>query len=264
MNGNGSSRAIHSISAATDRLRIALPDSTRSYGQDAEWCVVEVDGEWRELRFHDYDLIYQIEGLYERLFYDILQCRSPSVLRKALGEELERAEVLPDQLRVLDFGAGNGIMGHELMELGVNYVVGVDLLPEAAAAAERDRPDVYHDYYVLDMGALSAEEREMLRRHRPNALTCVAALGFGDIPPECFAVAFDLIETDGWITFTIKEDFLSEGDTSGFSRLISEAVDGGALELVWTQRYPHRLATDHTPLHYTGVIGRKRAPLTAR
>ncbi|HYZ09701.1 MAG TPA: methyltransferase domain-containing protein [Pseudonocardiaceae bacterium] len=264
MDGNGSSRTTHGVSAAADRLRIALPDSAQSYGQDSEWCVVEAGGTWQEFRFHDYGRIYEVEGLYERLFYDILQCTSPGVLRKALGEELERAEVPPGELRVLDLGAGNGIMAHELAELGVEYVVGVDLLPEAAAAAERDRPDAYRDYRVLDMSALPAGEREALRRHRPNALTCVAALGFGDIPPECFLTAFDLIEPDGWIVFTIKEDFLSEGDTSGFSRLISEAVDGGKLELAWTQRYPHRLATDGTPLRYTGVIGRKRAPLAAR
>lgn len=264
MGGNGSSRTAHGVSAAADRLRIALPDSARSYGQDSEWCVVELGGKWQEFRFHDYDRIYEVEGLYERLFYDILQCSSTGVLRKALGEELERAEVPPGELRVLDLGAGNGIMAHELAELGVEYMVGVDLLPEAAAAAERDRPDAYRDYHVLDMSTLSAGELEALRRHRPNALTCVAALGFGDIPPECFATAFDLVEPDGWIVFTIKEDFLSEGDTSGFSRLISEAVDGGMLELVWTQRYPHRLATDGTPLQYTGVVGRKRAPLAAR
>lgn len=128
MDGNGSSRKVHGVSAAADRLRIALPDSARSYGQDSEWCVVEVGGTWQEFRFHDYDRIYEVEGLYERLFYDLLQCRSPGVLRKALGRN-SNAPRSPGELRVLDLGAGNGIMAHELAELGVEYVVGSTCCP---------------------------------------------------------------------------------------------------------------------------------------
>ena len=34
---------------------------------------------------------------------------------------------------------------------GVGTVVGVDILDEAANATERDRPDVYDDYVVVDL-----------------------------------------------------------------------------------------------------------------
>jgi hypothetical protein len=37
-------------------------------------------------------------------------------------------------------------------------------------------------------------------------MTSVAALGFGDIPPEVFESAFELVEDGGWAAFTIKED----------------------------------------------------------
>lgn len=242
-------------------IRIALPERTRQYEQDAEWCVVCLDGQWREIRFHDYGQIYAVKGLYERLFYDILECCSPDVLAAAFARQLQRCATAPGELHVLDLGAGNGIMAEKLVELGAASVVGVDILPEAQRAALRDRPAVYHAYHVLDMSHLSPAGRDALSRPRPNTLTCVAALGFGDIPPRCFRTAFNLVSDGGWVVFTIKDDFLSDADTTGFARLIADAVEDGLLELLWTERYQHRLATDRTPLRYTGVVGRKRGDL---
>lgn len=249
-------RPLHS-----DRLLVAMPELSRSYEQDLEWCVVHLEGAWREIRFHDYAEIYRVPGLYERLFYEILECRSPVVLRDALAADLAKAGTDAAELRVLDLGAGNGIMAEELHRLGVDHVVGVDLLPEARDAALRDRPGVYRDYHALDVTALTADDVAALTANRPNTLTCVAALGFGDIPPECFSAAYNLIADDGWIVFTIKDDFLSDDDTTGFSGLISRSVEQGALELVSTQRYQHRVATDRTPLYYTGVVARKRSDM---
>jgi SAM-dependent methyltransferase len=242
-------------------LRIAMPELSRRYEQDTEWCVVYLDGQWQEIRFHDYRQIYDVEGLYEHLFYDILECRSPDILAASFEAQLQRAGTAPDELRVLDLGAGNGIMGEKLVGLGVDFVVGVDILPEACRAARRDRPEVYHAYHVVDMSDLPPSVHEALSQDRLNTLTCVAALGFADIPPDCFTAAFNLICDSGWVVFTIKDDFLSDGDTTGFARLISDAVENGLLELLWIERYQHRLATDRTPLRYTGVIGRKRGDL---
>jgi hypothetical protein len=178
-----------------------------------------------------------------------------------LRGELEKAGTEPSALRVFDLGAGNGIMGEELGKLGVHFVVGADILPAAARAAERDRPGTYRDYHVLDLTALSPAEVTMLRGYEFNALACIAALGFGDIPPECFRAAFNLLSRDSWVALNIKEGFLAETDTSGFSQLLRDAMRSGVLEVVDSRVYRHRLATNRTPLHYTGIIGRKRGEL---
>lgn len=262
----GSVDSLRSVSSpgartsADSELRIALPDRAQAYSQDAEWAVVFVDGEWREVRFHDYGAIYDIPGLYERLFYDILECRSPAVVAKMLRETLAAHRADP-ALRVLDLGAGNGIMGEELVKVGVDLVVGVDILEEAKAAAERDRPGVYFDYLAVDMFDLDPLVEEELRTHRFDCLSCVAALGFGDIPTECFRNAYNLVADGGWVAFTIKDDFLAEGDASGFGRLINRATDDRRLVLHEVQRYQHRLATTGDPLYYTAVVGRKNADL---
>jgi predicted TPR repeat methyltransferase len=244
-------------------IQIALPEPSKSYAQDEEWCLARIEGEWREMRFHDYSEIYEVEGLYERLFYDVLRCDSPATIRGMLEKELSKAGVPASDLRVLDLGAGNGLVGAELADLGVDRVVGVDILPEAADAAQRDHPDVYDAYHVMDLTDLAASEREELSGHDFNCLTCVAALGFGDIPPEAFRAAYNVVEPGGWVAFNLKEDFMNGHDRSGFSELISRASDEGILEMRSQQRYQHRVSTTGDPLHYIGVIASKREDIPA-
>ncbi len=50
--------------------------------------------------------------------------------------------------------------------VGVAHSVGVDILPEASTAAERDRPGLYADYLVTDLTALDAEDSRRLAGHR--------------------------------------------------------------------------------------------------
>lgn len=238
-------------------LTVALPEPGLTLTQDAEWCVVEVDGEWRRIRFHDYETIYSIPGLYEKVIYEILQCRSPATVRRMIQAALPKSGIKAEDLRVLDLGAGNGMMAEELADLGARYMVGVDIIQAAADAAERDRPGLYEAYHVVDMTDLKGAQERQLRAHQFNCLTCVAALGFGDIPSDAFIAAYNLIAPHGLIAFNIKEDFLTGGDDSGFSSLIRSMVKEGVME-VWTQqRYPHRMGTDREPIHYVAICGRK-------
>jgi SAM-dependent methyltransferase len=236
--------------------------------QDEEWFEVSVDGRRRRIRFHDYGAIFDIPGLYEQLFHHKLRCNSPKTVVGLLEAELERTDTDPGSLIALDLGAGNGMVGEELQGIGVRTVVGVDLLAEAAAATARDRPDVYHDYVVGDLTCLAPEEREQLSglgsdERGPvservfNCLTSVAALGFGDIPPDALATAYDMIEPGGWIALTVKEDFLSSEDPSGFARLIRRMLDEKMLDPCTQKRYRHRLSSNGDDLYYVALIATK-------
>jgi len=240
-----------------ETFSIRFPDGAGG-DQDSEWCEVQVEGERRRFRFHDYHEIYAVPGLYEQLFYDRLECRSPATVRDLLATQLEELGHDSSDLRVLDLGAGNGIMGEELDDLGVESIVGVDILGEAGEAAERDRPELYDDYLVADFTKLSREDADRLARRRFTCLTSVAALGFGDIPPLAFANAFDVLEDGAWVAFTIKDTFLSGDDGSGFAGLVRELVSSGRLELQAGRRYRHRLAVDGTPLFYAALVGVKQ------
>ena len=244
------------------RYDLVFPDVDLDHDQDEESCEVVVDGDARTVRFHDYDEIYSLPGLYEQLFYDVLKCDSPRTVCELLSERLEASGESPKDLRVLDVGAGNGMVGEPLRKLVVPTVVGVDIIPEAAEAAERDRPGVYAGYYVVDLTDLSDETRAELGDYDFNAMVCVAALGFGDIPPAAFAEAFNMVETGGHVAFNIKEDFVSDEDETGFSALIRRALDDGTLELEGEmRRYRHRLSAAGEPLHYLAAAAIKRRDL---
>ncbi len=235
------------------------PGRPGEFDQDEEFCEVVIDGEARRIRFHDYDQIFQIPGLYEQLFYAELECDSPRTIAGLIGEQVDNESAA--QLRVLDVGAGNGMVGEELDRMGARHIVGVDIIPEAKEAAERDRPGVYDDYFVVDLTDVPAGDLERMEEYRFNCLTTVAALGFGDIPPEAFTTAYNLVENGGLIAFNIKERFVSDGDRSGFEDLISTALDDGTLDLEAQRRYRHRLAVSGNPLHYIAMVARKRADL---
>ncbi len=225
--------------------------------QDEEFCEIELDGRLERIRFHDYERIYSVPGLYEQLFMELLECRSPEVVVGLLGEELEREGMDGAELRVLDFGAGNGLVGEQLRGIGAGSVVGVDLLPEAKAAAERDRPGTYDDYLAVDMTSLGDEDRRTLEEYEFNCVTCVAALGFGDVPPEAFVNALNLVSTPGWVAFNIRERYTEEADTSGFAGLLARMLGEGALAERARKSYPHRLALSGESLPYVAVVAEK-------
>jgi predicted TPR repeat methyltransferase len=229
--------------------------------QDEDWCELLVEGRRRRIRFHDYGEIYSIPGLYERLFYELLKCDSPRAVTALLAEALAASGRDARALRVLEVGAGNGMVGEELARLGVASLVGADIIEEAAMAAERDRPGTYDDYLVLDLTALPEDTVVELRERRFDCLVTVAALGFGDIPPAAFATAHNLVEPGGLVAFNIKEDFIADGDGSGFSGLISRAIEDGALEVRAERRYEHRLSIAGVPLYYVAIVAEKRADI---
>jgi predicted TPR repeat methyltransferase len=243
-----------------ERYEIRFPQG-HDCEQDQEWCEVTVDGRARRIRFHDYAEIFALPGLYEQIFYDELECESPRTVADLLCAHLDAIGADPSELDVFDVGAGNGMVGEQLQLRGTRTVVGVDIIEAAADATERDRPHAYDDYFVVDLTNMPAAVRAELESRRFSCLTTVAALGFGDIPPDAFAAAYNLIQPGGTIAFNIKEDFIAEGDESGFSRLVHQAIADGTMELGARQRYRHRLSVTGEPLNYTAMIGQKRGDL---
>ncbi|MDH5437124.1 MAG: methyltransferase, partial [Gammaproteobacteria bacterium] len=123
------------------RHRIQFPKSESSnLKQDESYFFLQGSGKQRKIRFHDYDEIYQVPGLYEQIFYDRLKCTSPVKVTSILEAAIRQSNDNFTELRVLDLGAGNGMMGEELKKHGVSRLIGVDIIPEAYEATIRDRP----------------------------------------------------------------------------------------------------------------------------
>jgi predicted TPR repeat methyltransferase len=246
------------LTSLTHQVRFPS-DSDAELSQDQEWCEVLLEGRWTRIRFHDYSAIFAIPGLYEHLFYERLECQSPAVVSELLAGAVEEAGDDPGRMTVLDLGAGNGMVGEALREHGFDEITGIDITPEAGEAVDRDRPDLYAAYHVCDLLDPPEDVARELGEARFGAMTSVAALGFGDVPPEVFNAAFGLVADGGWIGFTIKEDFLDGADESGFAALITDTLRSGAIEERGRRRYRHRLDVNGDPIHYVAIAGVKRS-----
>lgn len=197
-------------------------------------------------------------GLYEAIFARKLKCSSPQRVVGLLDDILSDFPQNPEDLRVLDVGAGNGMVGRELRKLGIRRIIGIDIIPEARDAALRDWPGVYESYHVADLTQLDDQQNSQLAALAPNCMCCVAALGYGDIPPNAFANAANFIESDGWLVFNIKEKFLHPNDDdSGFSKLIDLLQREKLIQIQAYRRYCHRLSIQGKPLYYVAIVASK-------
>jgi hypothetical protein len=242
-------------------INVSFPEKGEKYSQDEEFCTIHLDGIEKRVRFHDYNEVYSIPGLYEKIFYEYLRCCSHKTVCDHFFQELKKHRYSANQLRVLEIGAGNGMVGEQLRQSFVSKIIGIDILIEAKLAAYRDRPKVYDDYYAIDLTEIPKQIEEEILQKKLNSMVSVAALGFDDLPPLAYAKAFNLISENGWIALNIKDEFLSEKDESGFSKLIKRMIKDGILTINTREKYQHRLATDNTPLYYYAIIGQKQADI---
>lgn len=250
------------LAPTDEKYTIHLPDApTGALDQHEEYFEIELGGERRRMRLHDYEEIFKVPGLYEQIYAEELSCDSPRVVVDLLHDALRQEGHNASELQVLDFAAGNGMVGEELARVDAGAIVGVDLLDAAKQAAERDRPEVYDAYHAVDLTDLSSGDRERLESHEFNGLTCVAALGFGDVPTEAFATAFNLVDDGGWIAFNIRDRLLEDAGESGFARMLSGALTDGTIQEHSRVSYPHRVNVSGERLDYFAVVGRKQADL---
>jgi len=240
------------------RIQFPKPESSDLNQDETYFYLQEAEGQ-RKIRFHDYDEIYQVQGLYEQIFYDRLKCTSPAKVASILESVVKQSQDNFTELRVLDLGAGNGMMGEELKKHGISRLIGVDIIPEAYEATIRDRPGLYDTYYVEDFTNLDEGKKEDIASWQCDCMVAVAALGFGDIPTRAFIEAFNTIKAEGWIAFNIKESFFDISDGSGFSKMIRELIFSKYIDVYHIERYRHRLSIEGQPLYYFAIAGRKNA-----
>jgi hypothetical protein len=99
----------------------------------------------------------------------------------------------------------------------------------------------------FSQSVLTIKDREEIHSWNLNALTTIAALGFGNIPPYAFIEALNLINKQGWVAFNIKKTFLYNTDHTGFSKLIRGLIFSEYLNINHLERYRHRLSIEGGP-----------------
>lgn len=238
-------------------FEIQIPGKDFRLDQDEEWIILHSEGHDEKIYLHDYARLYKIPDLYEEVIHKRLKCSSPQVVCSLLKKELEKEGKGLIKLRILDFGAGNGMVGECLQEeIGCDALIGVDIIPEALEAALRDRPGTYDHYYLMDLNQPNASEEMQLNAWNFNVLITVGALGFKDIPTRAFINAFNIIEDDALVAFNVKDKFFSEDDKSEFRSLLDFMMKE-SLELLQKKRYCHRLSVSGEELYYYAIVAKK-------
>jgi hypothetical protein len=232
-------------------------DSAPGHEQQEETLTVNFDdGRSETMRLHEYGRVYAVPGLYEDVVQRQLECASPSTLADALVAQVTAAGESPEGLRVLDLGAGNGVVAETLAERGVPApFVGLDNEPEAELAAERDRPGLYSHYFVgeLEQAPLGA----LVADNGLNAMVGAGALGLGHIPPASFDAAWRTFPPGSWLAITAAEDILdAEGEELAEYVAALRRGEHGT-EVLHLKRFRHRLRMSGEPIHYYALVARR-------
>ena len=225
----------------------------------------EADGEYIGLRsgdgveeivhLHDYDRIYSISGLYERVVQGLLGCTSPQVVADALVRTLQRCRLDPARIRLLDLGAGTGLVAELVEQHGVTDVIGLDALESARRASQRDRPGLYRDYVVADLTHPSERLIADLTALRPNALAAAGAFGGTHVPADALRATLGLLPSGAPVVFTIDQRWTSSDGPGAFRTPLAELISSGALVVLERSRFQHRVSTSGEPVIYELFAG---------
>ena len=243
---------------ASQNYKVRLPPNTIA-DPYSEFFILERAGQAEQVAVHDYETIYQIPGLYERLIVEALQCVSHEVMPALLAQVVARSGTRMTDLNVLDFGAGSGLVGAVLVRLGVKRIVGLDIVPEARSAARRDHPDIYQTYIIDDICCLEPANQAVLSHLEPNCMISVSAIGLGaHISPTVLTCAINAMPRGSWIAFNLNASFLEQDSPTGYAAVLEQLTSSTQLTIHIQRTYQHRILTDGTPLFFTAIIGQKQ------
>lgn len=243
-------------------FQIRLPDNIENLPINEEYFFITENGQERKLKLHDYGEVYSIPGLYKYLALEKLAYRSHQVMATLLTENLKNNGESVEELKLLELGAGSGLFGQAVAELGVTSIIGIDILPEAAEATQRDSPGVYENYFVEDLTQLSKSTRDFLNEKKLNGFVCCSALSEGHIPVKAFATGMNLIKNQGWVLFNVaKTSYECEDNCPEFVDFYYQAVEKGYLKIHSTESYLHRCFLNGQPLEYVAILAKKQTDI---
>lgn len=219
------------------------------------------NGKERRIQLHDYATIYSMPGLYEQLAVETLGYRSYKFMATFLSEELKKHNMLFDSISLLELGAGSGLFGREIYKEGVTSLVGMDIVPEAATAANYADDKTYQHYFTEDLTNITPSTKEFITDSKLNVFVCCSALSDGHIPINAFINGINLIENDGWVLFNISKHSY-EDKNNAIMTFFNDAVEKQQLKTVTIKNHTHRKFCNGDDLEYTTFLAKKLSHIT--
>ena len=139
------------------------------------------------------------------------------------------AKYVPQNGKVLDAGAGTGLVGVCLQEKGYDDLVAIDLSEEMLEKAERK--NVYRELHQMVLGeALDFPDNAF------DAAVCVGVLTFGHAPASSLKELTRITKSGGHIVFTLRTDAY---DTLGFKEIQTKLESASTWRLLEVSE-PHQ------------------------
>ncbi len=127
------------------------------------------------------------------------------------------ARYVPKAARVLDAGAGTGLVGQLLEQLGYTNLEAMDL--SQGMLDEARKKGVYSPFHRMALG-----ERLDFPSDAFDAVICVGVLTLGHAPANCLYELVRVTRPGGHVVFTMRPDVY---ENNGFEQIQDELVSAG-------------------------------------
>ena len=138
------------------------------------------------------------------------------------GAETLAKYVADKEAKILDAGAGTGMVGEELARLGFKRITALDMSPGMLMTA--NDKFVYEELVVGELGKPLGFETGQFA-----GTTCIGTLTFGHAPPESLDELVRVTKAGGAVVFSMRTDYYTEG---GFDVKQAALEEAGKWRLV--------------------------------
>ena len=157
----------------------------------------------------------RIASVYDHVLAGPMDYRSPDAVAAVCGRLVDR------DARILDVGAGTGLLGAALVELGYSRLDAIDLSPAMLAEAEPKR--IYGALVEARLG-----DPLPLATASYHAVVACGVLTTGHAPAACLDELVRVTRRGGHVIFTLRSD----QQPHGFAEKIAELEAAGRWDLV--------------------------------
>ena len=153
---------------------------------------------------------------YDRDLEEDFAWRGPQVAAEVFTRHV------PKEAKVLDAGAGTGLMGEALMKLGYERLTGIDL--SRGMLKQAARRNIYEELHRMVLGEPLDFETASF-----DAVVSVGVLTLGHAPASSLDEMVRVTRPGGYVIFTLRPDVY---ESHGFREKQVELVEVGKWELV--------------------------------
>jgi len=139
----------------------------------------------------------------------------------------ELSHLKPKDGRVLDAGAGTGLVGQYLGSLGYGNLVAIDISAEMLNKAREKR--VYKEFYQMDLGETLDFPDDSF-----DAVVCAGVLTFSHAPAMSLREMVRVTKPGGYILYSLRTDAF---DSMGFEDIHKELESDRKWQLVEKKGY---------------------------